>query len=438
MRAKNIILCLRIAFLASLAGSLTACSRTSAEDELPPIVYMCPMLKDAAVLEDAPGKCPECGMELKPVRIVTAYSCLSNTAFIQEAPGKCVTDGSDLVPITASMFWSCPSSPDKHELEPGKCIDGTDRIKKFEPRLHGDHNPRHGGQFFMADDAWHHIEGTYPSAGLLRVFFYDDWTRPLAPEAFTARAIVKDSAGKELATIPLKAGQISNVMEATIPNPSLPLIATLRVSFKAGEPEKFFDFTFKEYSKEPVAPNPITTKAAEPAPPAPLSAVAGPEPVVSTAVAPAPSDRPSQAAGQTPGQAESQPTSVAPPVAMDLSTPIPFQQDPIPGAARDVLSELTAQSAELASRIEQGAPLGQLWRPALQTKNLALALVNDHLSEIPAGRRAAAENAANRVLRSAYAIDNFGDLGDRGKILAAHEEFVSAVNDLRAAYASIH
>lgn len=389
-------------------------------DRLPPLSYMCPMPKDADVLLDAPGKCPKCGMTLKPVRIVLAYSCLNNTAFIQEKPGKCRTNGTDLVPISASMFWVCPESPDDHLLTPSKCADGSDPVKKFELRPHGDHNPRHGGQFFMADDAWHHLEGTYPRAGLFRVFFYDDWTKPLAPKGFTGHAIVRDASGKQLASIPLKASRISNAMEARIPNGALPMIASLQVRFKPGEPEKLFDFQFNEYSQEPVkpvAPAPAAaTVAAAPAPsPAPLSPNA-------------PADVPAST-GALPVQTLTTDLRAAPAI---------IREEPIPPTTAEILTELNAKSDELASEIENRAPLGQLWVPALRTKSLAVALVTDHLNEVNPDQRIAAQNAANRLLRSAYAIDNFGDLGDRTRILAAHEVFVSAVNDLNAVYGENH
>jgi hypothetical protein len=360
-------------------------------------------------------------MPLKPVRIVRAYSCLNNTAFIQAQPGKCKTNGTDLVPITASMFWVCANS-DERELTPGKCADGSERIQKFEARLHGDHNPRHGGQLFMADDGWHHLEGAYPGPGLFRVFFYDDWTRPLAPQGFSARLIVKDATGKELDAIPMNASSnIANAMEARIANVSVPLSASLRVQFKSGDPEKLFDFIFNNYSKDPAEPEVI---ASTPQPSSP--AAAAPVAVAPAAAVPVPP-------AEAPAVVADKPPEVAPNVAIAP----PFQAEPIPATAREILAELNARSQELAEKIEQGAPMGEYWFPALRTKDLAVALVNNHLSEIPSRRRTIAESAVSRLLRAAYAIDNFGDLGDRERLVAAYNTFAVAVNDLKSAYASI-
>src|SRR5262245_14501268 len=154
---------------------------------LPPVQYVCIMAGDEGVLEDKAGKCPnpKCGMDLVPVRLTEAYSSVSHpTQFIQLGPGKDRIDGSALVPITAGMFFSCPGSTDKL-MDPGTCPDGSARKFALERRPHGDHNPRHGGQFFMAEDKWHHLEGTYPRGGPFRVFFYDDFTRPMAIKGFS-------------------------------------------------------------------------------------------------------------------------------------------------------------------------------------------------------------------------------------------------------------
>src|SRR3984893_4925965 len=227
----------------------------SSKEELPPLSYVCIMQGDEAVLEDKPGKCPnpKCGMPLIPVRLTSAWSSVSHPTIIQDHPGKDPLDKRDLVQITASMFWLCPGS-DEHLLEPGKCADGTGRQIKYERRPHGDHNPRHGGSFFMADDSWHHLEGTYPRGGPFRVFFYDDYTRPMPVKGFSGSVVLLDANDKELDSFPLSPGRITNALETRIKVAALPLRVKLKVKFEAEGKERPFDFTFPENTTEPSSP----------------------------------------------------------------------------------------------------------------------------------------------------------------------------------------
>jgi hypothetical protein len=219
-----------------------------------------------------------------------------------------------------------------------------------------------------------------------------------------------------------------------IPNGSLPLSTSLRVRFKENEPEKLFDFTFRDYSKDPNEPPRVTTAPAVTSQPA-----ATPPPAIAVASPPSAPGPVANAVPEQPAQPQPPPTVDAPlpgeAMNADLAGRLPTE--PIPAAARDILVEINARSRELAEKVEQGAPLGEYWFPALRTKDLALALVEKHLNEIPARQRTNAENAASRLLRAAYAIDNFGDLGDGERLHSAYDSFVTAVNDLKSAYASI-
>jgi hypothetical protein len=162
---------------------------------------------DEEVIEGDPGKCRKCGMELVPIRLDSVWTCATRPLLVVESkPGKCPVDGTPLIQVTAAVSWSCKDKPSVVATAPGTCADGSPMVKQYAARAHGNHNPQHGGVFFMAPDAWHHLEGTYLRTGVFRLHLYDDFTKPLPlnqVREVSASLFVKDAKTGKEAAIPL-------------------------------------------------------------------------------------------------------------------------------------------------------------------------------------------------------------------------------------------
>ena len=337
---------------------------------------------DPDVIADHAGTCPRCGMTLAPVRLETAYSCPLHPAVIETTTGACRICRRPLVAVTVSLFWTCAGDSALRALEPGTCADGRPRVAARERRAHGDHNPRHGGQFFMAPDNWHHLEGTYPRAGIFRLFLYDDFTRPIALHGIGARAVTRETvnpaAGREdegTATVLTVSGN-GRYLEGRVPL-TLPAQITARVRFSADGPEHRFDFLFSAYTKEPAAAGPAATS--------PPPAAARPEPA--------------------------------------------------PETTAELIAAIQSGRRRVQTLLAQGA-LAELYLPAFAAKDAALAL-GARADALPADHRASADAALKRLVLAAWQIDRYGDLGDRPRLDEACRIFSDAVVALINAYDGI-
>ncbi|HUR33964.1 MAG TPA: heavy metal-binding domain-containing protein [Vicinamibacterales bacterium] len=437
-----------LALVFSAAPRAGQAPRTAAAQKLPPLSYVCPMPGDEDVIEDKPGSCPKCKMDLVPVRLDSKWWCPVHQANeVYDGPGKCRRDGRELVQVTVSEFWTCADAPDKKNLEPGKCADGSARKIGYELRAHGDHNPRHGGQFFMATDAWHHVEGTYPQNGLLRVFFYDNFTKPLPVrgKGIAGSVVVRDARDKEVASAPLAIGRNTSTMEAKIPaaTATLPLRVTVKLKFSATMAEQPFDFQFNELTKDAAPAGTAIGPTATPRPTAAPAAPKAPAPTVAAATPPATTPSSSATPSAAPAS-QSQPSSQASAGPTDLFAgeiaPMPpalaaaLNEEVLPKGVPELIAELNTRSGQIDALMKEGN-LSEVWLPAMGTKTVALVL-EQHAGALPVARRALVTSAVKRVVTSAWEIDGYGDLGNRTKIVEAYQRMAAAVADLKAAYES--
>jgi hypothetical protein len=382
-----------------LAAQNSARPATAQAPALPPLAMTCPMHPD--VVENKAGACPLCKMNLVPVRLDASWMCPVHAVVIERQEGSCRLCSRTLVPVVVSLTWTCRGEVNAEFLEPGVCRDGSPRLGKRTLRPHGNHNPQHGGQFFMAPDTWHHLEGTLPRNRLFRLHVYDDYARTLpaaALKGMQGRVVTRqrfDAATRttvEERAFPLRLAKDGKSLEAAIDRAAMPAGMSVKVRFKPDAPEYRFDFTFRELTREPAGPKNAAAKPTAPAAP--------------VAAAPAP-ETGTVAEGDVPA---------APP----------------PGTMGEMLTELRKRRVEIDALIQKG-DFGAVWVPAFQAKDLAVAL-EPHVGHLGPRERVHAEPALADVVRTAWLLDQVGDTGNAGEVARAFTAFDAAVTRLLAAF----
>jgi hypothetical protein len=171
-------------------------------------------------------------------------------------------------------------------------------------------------------------------------------------------------------TVPLKMPAGSTWFEARIAALHTPAELTAKIRFKPGDPEYRFDFIFQEFSKDV--------------------------------------DK-----GET-------------------LLPSQFQSIEIPEKTSEILDLLSQRSKNIVALIQKGS-FGDIYVDAFQGKDLALAL-DLRLGEVPLRQRVSARGAIERLVRAAWQLDSYGDIGDRKLINGAYSAFAKAVEELTASF----
>ena len=240
---------------------------------------------------------------------------------------------------------------------------------------HMDHNPLHGGQFFMAANSYHHLEGALPRPGEFRLYVYDDFKQPVDPRNFAGQVVFEawneETENYDETRYPLDLAIGSDYLISAIPG-ELPSEFFAHV-WLAGEQQRY-DFYFEETTVEPAG---------------------GASRGTAIRAGPHSHERP----------------------------PMTIPVDPV------AITALMANKRDrVRTQIENGEWL-TLYVPAFDARDLAEVLL-DRLSGLSARQRGQARKAIGRVMQSAAELDRSGDLADRARAQRAFERFDGGVREL--------
>ncbi len=257
------------------------------------------------------------------------------------------------------------------------------------PGAHMDHSPRHGGTVFMAPDSFHHIEGTYPEPGVFRLYATDNYRELVDMSAWSGRVVLEEGYDAatdeytEVVAFDLQLSADGTYLEAALGDLPVPVELIAKAAFDEDFPEERFDFFFLEYSSEA-----RTTAAVVPA--------AGVRGVPAT----------------TPLAERIRPT--------------------IPEQTRDIVAGISARDEELQALIGSGR-FTEIFLPALQAKELALVL-SDRAADLPGQERNELRIAVRHLVRAAWLLDWYGDLGNKQQVSGAYEIFGTAASEISRLY----
>lgn len=118
--------------------------------------------------------------------------------------------------------------------------------------MHQDHNPKHGGTFFMAMDNKHHLEGTLRPPGIFRVYLYDAYAKPLSKNKVKeASGTVQLGDSPDAPKIPLTLSKDGRTLEVALgKDVKFPFTLTLLLHFPDTLPNakpELFTFPFSHY-----------------------------------------------------------------------------------------------------------------------------------------------------------------------------------------------
>ena len=369
----------------------------------------CPMHPD--VVESTPGNCPICKMSLVPVRLESVWTCPVHAVVAADHAGVCPIDHRDLIQVTMAVTFTCAGHPEINQIEAGACSDGKPMIKMRTLRPHGNHNPQYGGQFFMAPDNTHHLEGVLPRARLFRLYLYDDYARPLPADqmkAVKARVVTNET---------FDAGDAHDQRDRGVP---------------AGQSRARLS---RSASRHRQAPGPVEREGQVQERRAGISLRLH----VHRALEEARGGRPTPRSEAAPPPVAASPTADAAPGAAPPPAPGAPAADPgtgrrctIPASVPEILAQLKARNREIGELVDRGA-FAAVWVPAFQARDLSIAL-EARLGDLPAAAREAGDPAIKRLVQTAWLLDAFGDVGNRQQIVDAYAIFGAAVDDVISAF----